>query len=196
MVCKTGTSLEGRSYWTVESLQRSNAGGNRTATLGFEHVHRERLEDSSFHTKIRIALFSHHLVRSRSPKATLSLSRDRQYLQVRFRPTGRARHIRTASDCLEALVAAVRYEIHTVLTDNVISVRRHSEEPQRTNRTVPGTSVRSVMLATRHRANPSIPGQWPGRADEPDNQGGNCQALSLRQPRPTAQTRLQYRLGI
>lgn len=36
MVCKEGTSLQGCSYSIVESLQRSNAGRNRTLTFSFE----------------------------------------------------------------------------------------------------------------------------------------------------------------
>lgn len=113
----------------------------------------------------------------------------------------RAEHAttRTASDVLEALITVVLHEIHMVLTDNGI---QFADIPKNRNgpTAVPGPSFRPSMLAARYRASADQAqaplDKWPGRADEPDDQGGNRQTLSLRQPRSAPQPHWRFRLGI
>ncbi len=85
---------------------------------------------------------------------------------------------RVAGNFLRALIQAVPYKIHTVLTDNGIHF------------TTPGNTC-SAAADVRLRAKPHRPSpdqapapmdEWAGRADEPDHPGGNGQALPLRQP--------------
>lgn len=66
----------------------------------------------------------------------------------------------TASAFLEALVAALPYRIHTVLTDK---------------------GRRARHRAPLHQDQPSLD-QWSGRADEPDHQGRDREALPRRPP--------------
>ena len=92
----------------------------------------------------------------------------------------------TASAFLIALIAAVPYKIHTILTDNGIQFRYAP-------RYAAGPTARSMthMLAMRCRENDikhrfiksTIPGPTvTGRTDEPNHQGRDCQTLPLRQP--------------
>ena len=67
-------------------------------------------------------------------------------------------------------------------------IRRPAQEPIRPNRQAPRTSFRSRLSGTRDRTSAdktqSSLDQWAGRADEPDDQGGDRQAISLRVARP------------
>ena len=105
------------------------------------------------------------------------------------RKTGRT----SASAFLVALIAAVPYRIHTVLTDNGIQFTfppRYADGP--TARYI--THMFDMRCRReRHRAPPhqdQAPlDQWPGREDEPHHQGSHRQALPLRQP-PAARSHL------
>jgi len=92
----------------------------------------------------------------------------------------------TASAFLVALIAAVPYKIHTVLTDNGIQFRLPPRLRQRANRTLYHAYVRYALPGKRHRAplhqNQSSMDKWTGRTNEPDHQGSNRQTLPLRQP--------------
>ena len=95
---------------------------------------------------------------------------------------GRANRV-TASAFLIALVEAVPYKIHTVLTDNGIQFRT---PPRYAN----GTTARSMthifaMRCREHgiehrftKINHPLD-QRPGRTDEPDNQRSHREALPL-----------------
>ena len=93
----------------------------------------------------------------------------------------------TASAFLVALIAAVPYKIHTVLTDNGIQFRfppRYADGP---TARIHHAHVRDALPGEWHRAplHPDQPSldERPSRADEPDHQGRHRQALPLRQPR-------------
>jgi hypothetical protein len=91
--------------------------------------------------------------------------------------------MQAAAAFLEALVAAVPYRIHTVLTDNGIGVRRSAEESWRAYGKMAWTSLRSHLSSSWHRppSDPTQPSldQRTGRTDEPDHQGGHRQTLLL-----------------
>ena len=97
-----------------------------------------------------------------------------------------AANVKTAVNFLEALIEAVPYKIHTVLTDNGIqfgdSFRTAQARRPATGCTCSIALPRARHRASPHQAQPSVD-QWPGRADEPHAQGGDRPALSLRQPR-------------
>jgi len=91
---------------------------------------------------------------------------------------------RTAWEFLEYLLKAVPYRIHTILTDNGI---QFAEQPRNRN-TASSRQMRFDMICEAngiehpaHETEPSVD-QRPGRAAEPDDQGGDRQTLPLRQP--------------
>lgn len=109
---------------------------------------------------------------------------------------------KTASAFLDALVDAVPYTIHTVLTDNGI---QFADLPK--NRKGPTAMMRGHLFdrtcarhGIEHRPGQTEPSldQWAGRKDEPDDQGCHRQALSLCQPRPVAppSQRLHHRIQL
>ena len=104
----------------------------------------------------------------------------------------------TASAFLGALVAAVPYKIHTVLTDNGIQFRfapRYADRPTArymTHMFEMGCQEHGI----EHRFT-KINHPWTnGRADEPHHQGGDDPALPLRRPQAAraASRRLPERL--
>src|SRR3954447_5399164 len=107
----------------------------------------------------------------------------------------------TASAFLVALVKAVPYKIHTVLTDRASSSVCHRDKQMR--RTRYDAHVRSALPRARYRTpihqDQSSLDQRPGRTNEPHDQGRNRQTLSLRRSRPVAppsrrlRRRLQFR---
>ena len=99
------------------------------------------------------------------------------------RKTGRT----SASAFLEALIAAVPYKIHTVLTDNGIQFTfppRYADGP--TARYV-DTHVRYALPRKWHRTSADQDqaslDQWSGRAHEPHDQGSDRPTLLLRPTR-------------
>ena len=96
----------------------------------------------------------------------------------------------SASAFLEALIAAVPYKIHTVLTDNGIQFTTPGRAtPDGPTGKIRDASCSIMRLPARTASNTGSPSQasmdqWPGRAHEPDHQGRDRQALPLRQPRP------------
>ena len=99
-----------------------------------------------------------------------------------------------AADFLRGLIEAVPYKIHTVLTDNGTHFTtpgagvwqpRTSRRMSRA-RDLPRPRLRPGLRPARHRASPdqtqSSVDQWPGRADEPHDQGSHRAPLLLRQP--------------
>ena len=127
----------------------------------------------------------------------LPLRRHRPHLQVRLRRAAReGQHAASPRDFLRALVAAVPYKIHTVLTDNGTHFTDPSGDgwtPEDIKAMLAARSssvprLRTRLRRARHRAPadqaaPSLD-QWPGRAHEPHHQGRHRQALPLRHPRP------------
>jgi transposase InsO family protein len=118
---------------------------------------------------------------------------------------------RVAGNFLRALVAAVPYKIHTVLTDN----GTHFTDPKGgawTPEEIKALRAEDALfqahafelacadLDIEHRlTKTSTPlDERPGRAHEPDDQGGDGQTLPLRQPRPApaAPRRLRRRLQL
>ena len=90
---------------------------------------------------------------------------------------------------LEALIAAVPYQIHTVLTDNGIQfadLPKNRGGPRPAGVAIPSTGPAAARRhrASPHQAEPSLD-QRPGRAHEPHHQGSHRQTLPLRQPRST-----------
>ena len=100
----------------------------------------------------------------------------------------------TATAFLKDLIAIVPYKIYTVLTDNGIQFcdlpKNHSGPTARWRTHMFDLLCRSHAI--EHRlTKPNHP--WTngqGRADEPHPQGGDCPAISLRQPRPASPTPL------
>jgi hypothetical protein len=101
------------------------------------------------------------------------------FVQV-VRKTGRT----SAAAFLTALIEAVPYKIHTVLTDNGIhfpaAIRRWSDGALR------DAHVRHALPRERDRA-PAYQSEapldeWAGREDEPHDQGSHGPAIPLRQP--------------
>ena len=87
--------------------------------------------------------------------------------------------MQAATAFLEALVGAVPYRIHTVLTDNGI---QFADLPKnRGGLTMAWTSLRSHLSSSWHRppSDPTQPSldQRTGRTDEPDHQGSHRQTL-------------------
>src|ERR1700729_4309930 len=76
-------------------------------------------------------------------------------------------------------------------------IRRPAKEPIRPNRHAPRPSFRSRLSGTWDRTSTdqaqSSLDQWTGRADEPDNQGRDRQAISLRISRSTRSASCQLR---
>jgi transposase len=104
----------------------------------------------------------------------------------------------TALAFLEALVAAVPYRVEIVLTDNGI---QFADLPK--NRSGPTARLRGHPFDRACREHgiehtpvdqaPSPLDQRTGRADEPDNQGRNRQAISLRVPRAACSASRRFR---
>ena len=108
----------------------------------------------------------------------------------------------SASPFLEALIAAVPYKIHTVLTDNGIQFTLPATLRGWPNRKIHGAHVRHALPGERHRASTDQAqaslDQWPGRTHEPHDQGGHRQTLSLRPSRSARKPprRLHQRLQL
>jgi hypothetical protein len=83
-----------------------------------------------------------------------------------------------AAQFLRNLIAAVPYAVHTVLTDNGIQFANMAHHKYTFHHLRPG------LRRAWHRAPPDQDqtslDQRPGRANEPDDQGGHGQALPLR----------------
>src|SRR4029077_13623197 len=96
------------------------------------------------------------------------------------RKTGRT----SAAAFLEALIAAVPYKIHTVLTDNGIQFTTIRGRPDGKIR---DTYVRSALPREWHRTSADQDqaslDQWSGRAHEPHDQGSDRPTLPLRPTR-------------
>jgi hypothetical protein len=110
--------------------------------------------------------------------------------------------MQAASSFLEALLKAIPYRIHTVLTDNGIQFADLPRNRQGPTARFAGASLRSSVPRQWHRssayqAQPSLD-QRTGRAHEPNHQRGHRPALPLRQPQPAANTprRLHRRLQL
>lgn len=93
----------------------------------------------------------------------------------------------TAVTFLDALVEAVPYHLHTVLTDNGI---QFADLPK--NRAGPTARLRDHPFARACRRHGTAPDpaqppldEWPGGAHEPDAERGDCEASPLRPPRST-----------
>ena len=93
----------------------------------------------------------------------------------------------SASAFLEALIAAVPYKIHTVLTDNGIQFTfppRYADGPTARYMT---HMFDHALPRKRHRTSADQDqaslDQWPGRAHEPHHQGSDRQTLPLRSTR-------------
>ena len=93
----------------------------------------------------------------------------------------------SASAFLEALIAAVPYKIHTVLTDNGIQFTfppRYADGP---DGKVRDAYVRYALPGKWHRTSAdqdqASMDKRPGRAHEPDDQGSDCPTLPLRSTR-------------
>jgi len=110
------------------------------------------------------------------------------------RKTGRT----SASAFLEALIAAVPYKIHTVLTDNGIQFTLCG----RPDGKIRDAYVRYAMPRKRDRTSADQDqaslDQWPGRAHEPHDQGSDCPTLLLRSTRSARSSpcRLHHRLQL
>jgi len=108
--------------------------------------------------------------------------------------------MRGATDFLQALIKAVPYKIHTVLTDNGIQFADLAKNRSKPHRNVARSSVRSRLPAARrrtptHKAEPSLD-ERPSRKNEPDDRGSDCAALLLRDPRPVATPSRRLRHGL
>jgi hypothetical protein len=95
--------------------------------------------------------------------------------------------MRAAAAFLQALIAAVPYRIHTVLTDNGIQFADLPKNRKGPTARFRGHPLRSDLPAAWHRpptyqTEPSLD-QRPGRAHEPHHQRGHGSALPLRQSR-------------
>ena len=126
-------------------------------------------------------------VRTEEGKLYLFVAIDRTSKFV-FAQLHEAANVKSAVGFLQALIEAVPYTIHIVLTDNGI---QFGDMPSR--RTGPTARYRLHMFdhasaqtwyrAPPHQTEPSLD-QRSGRADEPHPQGSHRSALSL--PRPTS----------
>ncbi len=114
------------------------------------------------------------------------------------RKTGRT----SASAFLEALIAAVPYKIHTVLTDNGIQFTFPATLRGWPDSKIRDAYVRYALSGKWHRASAdqdqASMDERPGRAHEPDDQGSDRSTLSLRSTRSTRSTpcRLHQRLQL
>ena len=133
----------------------------------------------------------------------IAIDRTSKFAFARLAPRA---NTETAVAFLEALLAAVPYQVHTILTDNGVQFADLPKNRQRLHRQVASPPVRPDLRGPRHRAppdqaQPSLD-EWPSRANEPDDQGRHGQALPLRQPRAAERTprdlhpRLQLRPSI
>jgi hypothetical protein len=107
---------------------------------------------------------------------------------------------RRATDFLQALIKAVPYKIHTVLTNNGLQFADLPKNRSKPPGNVARSSARSRLPPAQHRASahqaePSLD-QWPGRKDEPHPQRRDCAALLLRNPRPLARPPHRFRYGL
>src|SRR4051812_25452533 len=96
-----------------------------------------------------------------------------------------AANVKSAAGFLQALIEAVPYTIHIVLTDNGIQFgdmpSRRTGPTARYRLHMSTASAASMVSSTPHQAEPSLD-QRSGRADEPHHQGSHRSALSLRDP--------------
>jgi Integrase core domain len=122
---------------------------------------------------------------------------DRLYLFVAIDRTSKFAFVelhekatmRVATDFLQALIKAVPYKIHTMLTDNGIQfadLAKNRSKPKQC-----GAVIRSIALAgstasSTGSQSPTIVGRTASQKNEPDDQGSDWAALLLRDPRPVA----------
>lgn len=107
-----------------------------------------------------------------------------------------------AAQFLRNLVAAVPYAIHTVLTDNGIQFTNHAHHKYAFHhifdRVCDENGIEHRLTKVKHPwiNGQSLPRRRPGSSDEPNYQGGDRQALPLRNARPAspAPQRLRRRL--
>lgn len=140
-------------------------------------------------------------VRTEEGKLYLFVAIDRTSKFV-FAQLHEAANVKSAVGFLQALIEAVPYTIHIVLTDNGI---QFGDMPSR--RTGPTARYRVAHVrphlprawyrAPPHQTEPSLD-QRSGRADEPHPQGSHRSALSLRDPpaAPRAPRSLPQRLQL
>lgn len=101
---------------------------------------------------------------------------------------------KTAWEFLQHMLESVPYQVHTILTDNGIQFaeqpRNHntiSPRPMRFDMICEGETLSAIgprtmverYRAPPHEAKPPLD-QWPGRTDEPHDQGRDPQTLPLR----------------
>lgn len=130
-------------------------------------------------------------VRTEEGKLHLFVAVDRTS-KFAFAQLHKAANVRTAAGFLEALLGAVPYRVHTVLTDNGVQFCDSPRHRFRADGALSPAHVRSGLPRAWDRplsdqAQPSLD-QWPSRADEPDSEGRDRQTVPLRQPStaPTA----------
>src|SRR5436190_21911185 len=140
-------------------------------------------------------------VRTEEGKLYLFVAIDRTSKFV-FAQLHEAANVKSAAGFLRALIEAVPYTIHTVLTDNGNTVRRYALTAYRPDGPLQIAHVRPHLprawyRAPPHQTEPSLD-QRSGRADEPHPQGSHRSALSLRDPpaAPRAPRSLPQRLQL
>ena len=89
-----------------------------------------------------------------------------------------------AAQFLRELINAVPYKIHTVLTDNGVQFTPRKQDIWDVQHIFDRLCDEHAIEHHRPLGEPPLD-QWPGRADEPHNQGRDGQALPLREPRAT-----------
>jgi transposase-like protein len=108
--------------------------------------------------------------------------------------------MRAAAAFLEALVAAVPYRIHTILTDNGIQFADLPRNRRGPTAHFRGPSLRPRLSSLWNRTSPdktqSSLDQRPSRAHEPNHQGSHCSAVPLRQPQTATNPSLRLRCRI
>ena len=118
-------------------------------------------------------------LRSAEGKVHMFLAIDRvsKFAYVELHATA---EMATGAAFMRGVVAAFPYRIHTVLTDNGVAFTRCAASKWDQD----GPSLRPRLRRARHQAQahqalPSLD-QRPGRADEPDGEGGHRQDIPLR----------------
>jgi hypothetical protein len=86
-----------------------------------------------------------------------------------------------AAQFLRNLITMLHLKIHTILTDNGIQLTNH-ERHVYASAHIFGRVCRGNEIDHRPTKITHPWTKWASRTHEPDNQGGNCSALSLRQP--------------
>src|ERR1700734_3423088 len=130
-------------------------------------------------------------------RQALSLRRDRPRLQVRGRSARRQGQYADRARLLGGPCRRRALQDRDRAHRQRHPIRRPAKEPIRPNRHAPRPSFRSRLSGTWDRTSTdqaqSSLDQWTGRADEPDNQGRDRQAISLRISRSTRSASCQLR---